>query len=461
MTAEWQLKMMDDFRIYCGQTLFPELVRLERQRKRLVWFLYISIVLIAIFTYLTVITKIPALILFLWIPLTLYSGYIAYRIRQFQARFKPRIVNLMLEFIDRKMEQRGDHRAIEMETRIQEMLVEINDLRQQIKHTQLQLYFKIEKQLEGIERQLDSGMENAVLDLIKERMLKLQVEMSELQGQIALLKRKPIEGNEDRLREMEEEAMILQDRIEEYQLTLEEGLDKRIRVMEQRIKTLEKQCRKLRYRINNKLDVTLYYDHKGRIKRSDFIDSHIFMVHPHKYTGEDYIKGKIGETIFEMSELYASRYSPVRSKMNTLFQGIFFKAQYFFDAGGLVVIIPDVRRQNMAETIRYITQHGGGRVRVPYPDFEAVFETYATPNVKIESLLTKTLYEAILNYRERTGRIIYISFYKSQIYLAIAQDDYILEPQIFSPNTKFEVVEDFFEDLLLLFYLVEEFDLNH
>ena len=210
-----QQKIMDDFRIYCGQTLFPALVRLEQERKKLVWFLYSSVLLIAIFAYVTFATKIPALILFLWIPMAFYFGYASYKIRQYQALFKPRVVNLILDFIDRKMEEGGSKRALEMESRIQDMTVEINDLKQQIQKTQLQLYLKIEKQLEGIERQLDSGLEKAVLDLIRERMAKLQVEMDELQSQISYLRRNPIAGSVRRLEEMEQERQAFKDEAEE------------------------------------------------------------------------------------------------------------------------------------------------------------------------------------------------------------------------------------------------------
>lgn len=456
-----QQKIMDDFRIYCGQILFPALVRLEEERKKLVWFLYSSILLIAILAYVTFATKIPALILFLWIPIAFYFGYASYKIQQYQSLFKPRVVNLILAFIDRKMEEGGPKRALEMENRIQDMTVEINDLKQQIQKTQLQLYLKIEKQLEGIERQLDSGLEKAVLDLIRERMTKLQVEMDDLQVQISYLRRNPIAGSVRRLEEMEKEALVLEERIEKHRLTLEDGLDKRIQVMEQRIDLLEKQSSAFRSRISNSLKVEFEYEHKGKIKREDFIESHIFMAHPQVYKGEDYIKGIVGVTKFEFSELTTQRFSHSRSKMNVLFQGLFFKSQYFYDAGGLVVIIPDIKRQQMSETIRYTTQHGGGRVTVPYPDFEKVFETYATGEAKVDNLLSKSLYQAILNYKAQTDRLLYISFYKKSIYIAIEQDDDILEPNIFSSNIKYEVVERFFEDLLLLFRLVEDFDLDH
>lgn len=91
---------LEAFRIYYNHTIHPELMRMERLRKRLIWLLFFSIlILIGVFA-LSLFLKVLALTLFLMAPVGLYIGFLLYRFQQFRATFKPNVVNLVLDFMD-------------------------------------------------------------------------------------------------------------------------------------------------------------------------------------------------------------------------------------------------------------------------------------------------------------------------------------------------------------------------
>lgn len=88
-----------DFRLYYNRVITPELIKLEKRRKLLVFFSSIILfvfLLIALFVFYL---KIPALLLFFWIPVFLFGTYVAYRIQVFKNQFKPKIISLILQYI--------------------------------------------------------------------------------------------------------------------------------------------------------------------------------------------------------------------------------------------------------------------------------------------------------------------------------------------------------------------------
>ncbi len=94
------MKRLDEFRIYYNHTIHPELVRLERKRKRLLLLLFVSIFLFAAILFLQFYLKILVISLFLMIPFGFYITFILFRIQRFRSTFKPHIVNLLIDFID-------------------------------------------------------------------------------------------------------------------------------------------------------------------------------------------------------------------------------------------------------------------------------------------------------------------------------------------------------------------------
>ena len=90
----------DEFRVYYNHTIYPELLRLEFRRKRLLRLLFLSAILIGALFVLEIYVNIFLLTLLIALPVGAYVLYLIYRIRLFKITFKPRIVGLILDFMD-------------------------------------------------------------------------------------------------------------------------------------------------------------------------------------------------------------------------------------------------------------------------------------------------------------------------------------------------------------------------
>ncbi|MFK7935269.1 MAG: DUF3137 domain-containing protein [Saprospiraceae bacterium] len=308
------MRELRDFRIYYNHTIHPELMRLERKRKRLFLLLIFSgffffiIILIEIYLNILVIT------LLLTLGVIFYISYLLLRIRQFILTFKPNVVNLILDFIDDSLN---------------------------------------------------------------------------------------------------------------YQ--------------------------------------KMTYEPKKYISKADFLESNLFHTPAPVYEGEDYIEGKIGDIDFRLCELNVREFSKVRNRLNYVFRGVFLHAVFTIEAPGTVMVWPRKFQQYLTPTLREISLMGGRNVdnQIRNAAFKKTFISYAMPDTIVAELLSRDMQRAILDYQERTGKDIYLSFVESQIFMGVTNPKDILEPYVFRSNVSFEMIREFFEDISMLISIVEDFDANH
>ena len=207
---------------------------------------------------------------------------------------------------------------------------------------------------------------------------------------------------------------------------------------------------------------TLYYDSKKLIPKKDFQASNIFKSGTDVYTGEDYIKGAIGEIKFELSELKVREFSRVRRRLNYVFRGVFLKAEARVSMEGSLVILPREFKQYLSRTLKHMFSQRAESIDnlIRNKAFRDYFMTMATKETKIRNVLTDHLQQAIVDYRAKTDKSIYLSFNKKNIYIAVTEPKDLLEPFIWRSNVSFELVREFFEDLQLLLQIIEEIDEN-
>ncbi len=217
--------------------------------------------------------------------------------------------------------------------------------------------------------------------------------------------------------------------------------------------------------IDNDVNFTFEnYDPKGLIPAGRFFESRIF-TSADEYMGEDLIRGQVRETPFEVCELRVREFSAVRNRLDRVFQGIFLIADFQrWDLHGGVLVLPDAYRKYMSRSERAFHLEGGRRVRDNMlPEFEAFFDTYATPDVRVKDVMSPEMQRKILRFRSRFQEVnrmkeIYFSIIGDKIYLALSQDKNLLEPSLLHSNVSYEVVREFYDDLRLLLEVVLDVD---
>jgi len=207
----------------------------------------------------------------------------------------------------------------------------------------------------------------------------------------------------------------------------------------------------------------LSYTAIGGIEKENFLRSEIFVTPAPIYQTEDSIEGKVGQMPFTLCEMIVREDSPVRNRTNYVFKGIFLHAVFTEETEGRIVIWPREYRQYLSRSIRHFNQQGGRNVdyEVMNDKFRETFMTYALEDTHVVGTLSEPMQDAIVNYRQETGKEIYLSFIDEEIFIAITEPKNILEPFIFKSNVSFELVRSFFEDISLLLSIVEDFDQTH
>lgn len=208
---------------------------------------------------------------------------------------------------------------------------------------------------------------------------------------------------------------------------------------------------------------TFKYDAKKSIAKSQFLASRLFVTKAAYYQGEDYIEGKIGEIKFEMSEIDVREYSEVRASLTGVFKGIFMYATFHRPMSGTILVWPKEFRQYLTKTIKSFTFDGGRNIdkRMSERTFRDKFLTYATNDSDVETMLPRKTQKAIVEYRERTNKEIYMAFIGKRIYIGVTEEKDILEPYLWYSNVSFELVREFFEDIRLAISILEDFYENH
>ena len=207
----------------------------------------------------------------------------------------------------------------------------------------------------------------------------------------------------------------------------------------------------------------LEYHPKRKIDKARFLKSKIFATQAPYYEGEDFINGRIGEMDFELCELTVKEFSPVRNRLNDVFSGVFLHATFQEETRGRIIIWPRRFRQHLIRSIKKFTWEGGANVdhEVNNETFREAFLTYATEDTHVEGILSGPMQDAIVSYRQQTGKEIYMSFINKEIYAAVTEEKDILEPYLFRSNLSFELIREFFEDINLLLRIAEDFDQTH
>ncbi|MFW6035670.1 MAG: DUF3137 domain-containing protein [Halanaerobiales bacterium] len=220
------------------------------------------------------------------------------------------------------------------------------------------------------------------------------------------------------------------------------------------------------------VDEDLDYEHHNYIRESAFRESRLYDHRIDKYEGEDYISGKIGKTQIEFSEVlakYKKRDKDDKTEWHTLFDGLFFTADFNKEFKSDLILKPDIAERlfgGFGQKLQSINvfQHGE-LVKLENPEFEKAFKVVGTDQTEARYILTPALMEKILKLNNeimtKEKSMISMSFINSKIYLALPLNRDLFEPSIFGKKVvKEEDIIEYYHYIKLMAGIVEDLDLN-
>jgi hypothetical protein len=218
-------------------------------------------------------------------------------------------------------------------------------------------------------------------------------------------------------------------------------------------------------RIVKFIDPNLSYIQNGKIEKETFMDSDIFKTKPNQYEGDDYVRGTIGKTPIEFSEIDAEYESGSGKDKRTVtvFKGLFFIADFNKHFTCKTVVLPDTAESLFGSFGKMFQAWNLSRdqlIKLEDPEFEKLFVVYGSDQIQARYILSTSLMARITDFKKKTKQKIFLSFIGSKVYVAISYTKNLFEPKIFSTLMNFELIREYFQDLQLATGIVDDLNLN-
>ncbi|MEA5552171.1 DUF3137 domain-containing protein [Anabaena cylindrica UHCC 0172] len=139
-----------------------------------------------------------------------------------------------------------------------------------------------------------------------------------------------------------------------------------------------------------------------------------------------------------------------------IFKGLFFQANFPKTLKSKTIVVPNLVNINinaLPKTTRQL-------VKLEDPKFNQYFTVYANDQVEARYVLSTTLMEKLVKFRQKAHRNIYVSFIDNMIYIGIDYAEDIFEPRLFTPMLNFTPMREYFENIQLMLGIVENLNLN-
>jgi len=205
------------------------------------------------------------------------------------------------------------------------------------------------------------------------------------------------------------------------------------------------------------------------MSQESYQQSGLFPHHYDRYTGDDFVTGKIEKTDFQFSELH-TQYKQVtygskgqrQEHWVTIFRGLFMHADFNKNFSGTTYVLPDTAERllgSFGQSLQKMSSRGQ-LVKLENPEFEKRFVVYSSDQVESRYILTPSIMESIVNISNRFEGDVYFSFVGSRIYYANSINKALFEPNIFRSGVNFNDMKEMFDLFEMITVLVQELNLN-
>lgn len=212
-----------------------------------------------------------------------------------------------------------------------------------------------------------------------------------------------------------------------------------------------------------------HYDPNRCIPGNTFTNSKLFKRSYDRCGGDDFVWGRIEKTDFEFSELKAEYKTETTDKdgkkevrWNTIFQGIFFYADFNKHIEGETFVLPDTSEKLLGKIAHKFQKesHRGELVKLENPEFEKVFKVFSSSQQEARYILTPVMMEVMTNVQKRVGRPMYFSFIGERVYCAVSMNKEMFEPKVSKNGISYRDIEEMFMFLSLIELIIHEMNLN-
>ncbi len=223
-------------------------------------------------------------------------------------------------------------------------------------------------------------------------------------------------------------------------------------------------------RLLNFIDQGLQYNPREHIPRMDYMKSKIFLTRPDRYKGEDLVYGAYKGIPLKFSELKTEYKTTTtnskgqrRQQWHTIFKGVFFVADFNKHFKGRTVVLPDTAEKlfgKFGQSLQSMNFARDQLIKMDNPVFEKSFVVYSTDQIEARYVLSTSLMQRILDFKDKLNSRLYVSFVDSKVNIGIPYRNNLFEVRIFNPIDNIEFIEDLYHKLLFFIEIIDELNLN-
>jgi len=215
------------------------------------------------------------------------------------------------------------------------------------------------------------------------------------------------------------------------------------------------------------LDSNLNYNAQHHVAQRIFENSQLFTTNIDRLNGNDFVQGEIDQVKLQFSDIHAEkrhRNSKGKDKWSTIFQGLFIVAEFNKHFKEQTVILPDYAQNTFGNMIgSWLQSNNINRnklVKMDSPEFEKAFVVYSTDQIEARYILSHTLMQRLLDFKNKSSHPVYISFIGDSIHMAIEYNKDLFEPSIFRSLLDYKIAMEYVQTLHLAIGIIDELKLN-
>lgn len=214
------------------------------------------------------------------------------------------------------------------------------------------------------------------------------------------------------------------------------------------------------------IDPSLVYDKEHSILESEYQQSGIFSQNYDKFSGSDLVSGVINGVKTRFSTLHVEekrKDKDGKEHWYTLFQGLFFIVDFNKDFKSKTFVFPDFAERSLGvlgSWMQSLNTSKGELIKLDNSEFEKFFVVYGDDQIESRYILSHTLMEKIINFKNKNKKNLSLSFVNSKMYLCVDYNKELFEPILTKSLLKFSQIKEYFELLSMIIGIVEEFKLG-
>jgi hypothetical protein len=215
----------------------------------------------------------------------------------------------------------------------------------------------------------------------------------------------------------------------------------------------------------------LSYDPSGCIPKSTYLQSEIFKKGVDRYSGEDLLSGRVGQTGFSAAEIHSEYKTTTtdskgnrKTRWHTIFKGLFIQADFHKNFQGKTIVRPDTAEKAFGIIGRSLQKMGSTfdypLVQLEDVEFEKEFVVNATDQVEARFILSTSMMQRLLELRKKFACPVAASFVDSSMFLAISTTTNLFEPKFGTSVLDESYLRQYYDQMALCASIVEDLGLN-